>query len=92
MTNDEYLAMRRRIKSEEGPTPPNDVVMSDLLKKLAERATEPHDFVCEGIHCRHARAAEALVEVNNAIAACQKDNEDVEKALVEQLRMKTGQR
>jgi len=45
-----------------------------LLEKLAEWGSEPHDSVCEGISlCRHDRAKQALVEVNNALAEMEKD-------------------
>jgi len=54
---------------------PDDVKISEILKKLAEWGSESHDLSCYGIHCRHERAQEALVEINNAVAACQRSHE-----------------
>lgn len=86
MNNAEYLAFRKRIQAEEGNSPPDDVAVSEILKTLAAWASEPHDLVCQGLpQCRHERAKQAIVEVNNAVASCQKDHEEAEKQLVEQL-------
>lgn len=89
MDNEEYLRFRKRIQAEEGPTPPNDVAVSEVLKKLAEWGSEPHDSVCSGIHCRHDLAKEAIVEINNAVAECQSDHEAAEQVL-EKLLSKPG--
>lgn len=51
----------------------------ELLAKLSEWATEPHDTVCKDFtdrgfkDCRHQRAKEAAVQVNNAIAEIERD-------------------
>ena len=90
MSDEEYLRLRKGLKAEEGHSPPDDVAVSELLMKLAAWASEPHDVICEGIHCRHERAREAAVEVNNAVAACQRDHEESERRLAEGMKPETG--
>lgn len=58
---------------------PDDVRVSEVLKKLSEWGSESHDLSCYGIHCRHERAQEAIVEINNAVAECQKTREHIAK-------------
>lgn len=87
MTNEEYLKLRKGIKAEEGRTPPDDVAVSQVIRKLSEWGSEPHNALCNEIRgrCRHERAKESLVEINNAVAACQKEDEETERALQEKL-------
>ena len=55
---------------------PTEVNLGEILKTLAAWADESHDSCCpkDGRPCRHARAAIAIVELNNAAAEIAQDS------------------
>lgn len=61
-------------EAHECATDPDDVAVSEVIRTIAQWASEAHDMVCSGIHCRHHRAKDALVEISNAVAKCRSGN------------------
>lgn len=73
---DQMLQARKgHVREIQGPIPGViNATVQELLVKLDQWATDPHNTVCEGLkRCRHERAKEASVQIQNALAEIEWD-------------------